>query len=515
MIVKPFKNEPIIDFSNPEIYKQQAKAIEKIEKQFGGTYELMIAGEKIKTKETFVSYNPSKKDQVIGTFYKATKDLADKAVKEAADKFEEWKNVPPKDRVGIIFKAADIIRKRRFEINAWLISEVGKNYAEADAETAEAIDFLEFYGREMLRYAGKQPINRIKGERNELFYIPLGVVAVIPPWNFPLAILAGMTSAAIVAGNTVVLKPSSDAPMMGKIFYDIMKEAGLPAGVLNYIPGSGTVVGDTLVGHPLTRTVAFTGSVDVGNHINELAAKLNEGQIWIKRTILEMGGKDAVIVDSEADIDKAVEGVVTSAFGFQGQKCSAGSRAIVDKKIYNKFVKKLKAAVEEIKVGDAKDNYPMGPVACASAMHTIMDYIKIGMAEGRLLTGGKLIEGPGYYIEPTVFVDVKPNARIAQEEIFGPVLTVIQSKNFVDALKIANDTIYGLTGSVYSKNKKKLDRARKEFFVGNLYFNRKSTGALVGGHPFGGFNMSGTDSKAGGRDYLLLFLQAKLVSEKK
>ncbi|MFC2139763.1 L-glutamate gamma-semialdehyde dehydrogenase, partial [Bacteroidota bacterium] len=444
-----------------------------------------------------------------------SKKLADRAVKESAKKFEEWKNVSPKERASILFKAARIIQKRKYEFNAWLISEAGKNYAEADGETAETIDFLNFYGKEILRYSSKQPITKLAGEKNELFYIPIGSITVIPPWNFPFAILAGMTSAAIVAGNTVVLKPSSDTPMMGKLFYDVMKEAGLPDGVLNFVPGSGGEVGDTLVGHPLTRAIAFTGSVDVGTHIHELAAKMNKGQIWVKRTVLEMGGKDAVVVDREADVDEAVKGVVASAFGFQGQKCSAGSRAIVDKKIYNKFVKKLKSAVEEIKVGDAKDNFAMGPVACESAQNTIMNYIRIGKKEGKLLTGGNKIKGPGYYIEPTVFTDVKPNARIAQEEIFGPVLSVIESENFDDALKIANGTIYGLTGSVYSKNKNKLLRAKNEFFVGNLYFNRKSTGALVGVHPFGGFNMSGTDSKAGGRDYLLLFMQAKLVSEKK
>ena len=402
MSISEFKNESFLDFNDPKVYKKQVKAIEKVRSQFGGKYELIIAGKKVKTQQTFTSINPSNKDEVIGTFYKASKKLADKAVKESAKKFEEWKKVSPKERASILFKAARLMQRKRYELNAWLISEAGKNFAEADGETAEAIDFLNFYGREILRYSEKQPITKLKGEKNELFYIPIGSVTVIPPWNFPLAILAGMTSAAIVAGNTVVLKPSSDTPMMGKLFYDIMEEAGLPAGVLNFVPGSGGEVGDTLVGHHLTRAVAFTGSVDVGNHINELAAKVNKGQIWIKRTVLEMGGKDAVVVDNQADVDEAVKGVVASAFGFQGQKCSAGSRAIVDKRIYNKFVKKLKSAVEGITIGDAKDNYMMGPVACASAQRTIMNYIKIGKREGKLLTGGKLIDGPGYYIEPTV-----------------------------------------------------------------------------------------------------------------
>jgi 1-pyrroline-5-carboxylate dehydrogenase len=413
-----------------------------------------------------------------------------------------------------LFKAADISRKRRFEINAWMILEAGKNFGEADADTAEAIDFLDFYGREMLRYADKQPITPVPGEKNELIYIPLGVGVVIPPWNFPFAILVGMTSAAIVAGNTVVLKPSSDTPMMGKLFNDIMKEAGLPAGVLNFLPGSGGEVGDNLVAHPKVRFIAFTGSMEVGIHINELAAKVQPGQIWLKRVVAEMGGKDSIVVDKETDVDEAVKGVVASAFGYQGQKCSACSRAIIDKSIYDEFVKKLKDEVEKIQVGPAEQNFRMGPVASASAERGILEYMEIGKKEGKLLTGGNKISDDGYYLEPTVIVDVDPKARISQEEIFGPVLSVIKSPNFDESIKIANNTIFGLTGAVYTNNRKKLEKAKKELFIGNLYFNRKCTGAMVGGHPFGGFNMSGTDSKAGGRDYLLLFLQAKLHSEK-
>ena len=514
MKVKPFNNEPINDFSISNIKEKQLKALANVEKKFGKTYELTIGGKKLRTGNKLVSYNPSNKNQVIGYFHKCNKELADRAVREAAKKFEEWKNVPAEERAKILFRAAAIARRRRFEINAWMISEAGKNFVEADADTAEAIDFLDFYGREMLRYASKQPLTKVPGEKNELFYIPLGVITVIPPWNFPFAILVGMTSAAIVTGNTVVLKPSSDTPMMGQVFNEIMEEAGLPAGVLNFVPGSGGEVGDTIVGHPLTRAVCFTGSMAVGTHINELAAKVQPGQIWLKRVIAEMGGKDSIIVDSQTNIDEAVRGVVASAFGFQGQKCSACSRAIVDAKVYSKFVMKLKLEVEKIKVGPGKDDFRMGPVINASAEKTILNYIKIGKREGKLLTGGKKVKGNGYYVEPTVFIDIKPMARISQEEIFGPVLAVLKSKNFDHALQIANNTIYGLTGAVYSRNQKKIEKARNEFHAGNLYFNRKCTGALVGGHPFGGFNMSGTDSKAGGRDYLLLFMQAKLVSAK-
>lgn len=514
MPVKPFKNEPVSNFSDKKTYQKQVEALETVRKKLGKTYELVINGKKVKTQEKLTSYNPSNKDEAVAYFYKGTKELADKAVKEAAKNFEMWKNVPAEDRAEILFRGAEVMRRRRFEINAWMIMEAGKNFAEADADTAEAIDFLEFYGREMLRYSSKQPITPYKGEKNELVYVPLGVGIVIPPWNFPFAILAGMSSAAIVTGNTVVLKPSSDTPMMGRLYYEIMEEAGLPAGVLNFLPGSGAEVGDTLVSHPMTRFVSFTGSMAVGTHINKLAAEVQPGQKWLKRVIAEMGGKDSIIVDSETDVDTAVKGVVASAFGFQGQKCSACSRAIVDQKVYRDFVKKLKEEVEKIQVGPAKENYAAGPVINASAEKTILNYIEKGKAEAKLLVGGEKAEGNGYFIKPTVIVDVKPDAVISQEEIFGPVLAVIKSKNYDDALKIANNTIYGLTGAVYSDNRGKLERAKNEFFVGNLYFNRKCTGALVGVHPFGGFNMSGTDSKAGGRDYLLLFMQAKAMSEK-
>jgi 1-pyrroline-5-carboxylate dehydrogenase len=374
---------------------------------------------------------------------------------------------------------------------------------------------MEFYAREMLRYSAKQPITLLKGEKNELVYLPLGVGVVVPPWNFPFAILVGMSSAAIVTGNTIVLKPSSDTPMMGQLYYEIMKEAGLPAGVLNFMPGSGGEVGDTLVSHPLTRFISFTGSMEVGIHINKIAAEVQPWQKWLKRVVAEMGGKDSIIIDSKLkNLDEAVKGVITSAFGFQGQKCSACSRAIVDAKIYDKFVAKLKQEVDKLKIGPAKENYPINPVINASAERTILSYIEIGIKEGRLICGGEKADGNGYYIKPTVIVDVDPMARISQEEIFGPVLAVIKAKNYEHAFEIANNTIYGLTGSVYTRNRKKMERAKKEFFVGNLYFNRKCTGAMVGGHPFGGFNMSGTDSKAGGRDYLLLFMQAKAMSEK-
>jgi 1-pyrroline-5-carboxylate dehydrogenase len=513
--MKQFSNETFQDFSKPSVSAKQRTAIAAVRKSFGKEYPNIINGKRVVTKDKTTSHNPANPSEVVGIFQKSGKDDAEKAMNAALKAFESWKKVPAKQRAGVLFKAAAIIRKRRNEINAWMISEVGKNYLEADADTCEAIDFLEFYGREMLRLSGPQPIVPQPGEKNELLYIPMGVGVVIPPWNFPFAILAGMSSAAIVAGNTVVLKPSSDSPMMGWLFVEIMKEAGLPPGVLNFLVASGAEAGDYLVGHPKTRFISFTGSMQVGLHVNELAAKTQPGQIWIKRVVAEMGGKDAIIVDSETDVDTAVAGVVAAAFGFQGQKCSACSRAIVDAKVYDEFVAKLKIEVDKLTIGLPMDDGKVGPVVSPRAEKTILNYIEIGKKEGKLICGGKKVAGmPGYFIEPTVIVNVKPTARLMQEEIFGPVLAVCKAKDFDDALKIANNTIYGLTGAVYTRNAKKLARAREEFHCGNLYLNRKCTGAMVGGHPFGGFNMSGTDSKAGGHDYLLLFLQAKSVATK-
>jgi 1-pyrroline-5-carboxylate dehydrogenase len=482
----------------------------------GTEYPIVIGGERIYANQKFNSYNPSRSSEVLGVFQKGDAALATKAIEVAAERFHEWKHVPAKKRAGYLFKAAKLMRIKRFELNAVAILEVGKSWPEADADIAEAIDFLEFYGREMLRYGVEHPVVKNPGEKGKLVYVPLGVGVVIPPWNFPLAILAGMSSAAIVTGNTVVLKPSSDSPWIGWKFLEIMEEAGLPAGVLNYVSGSGGAVGDTLVGHPKTRFVSFTGSKEVGIHINELAAKVQPGQIWLKRVVVEMGGKDSIIVDEGVDLDDAAKGVIASAFGFQGQKCSACSRVIVHQKVYDRFVDLLAKKANALTVGDAADpaNY-MGPVVNRNAQDTILSYVEKGIQEGgRLVAGGVKPEGEGFFIRPTVIADVPPRATISQEEIFGPVLAVIKAQTFDEAMEIANNTEYGLTGAVYTRDRKKLARAEKEFHVGNLYFNRKCTGALVGVHPFGGFNMSGTDSKAGGRDYLLLFLQAKSIADK-
>ncbi len=510
-----FRNEPLTDFTQPHNRRKMEEAIARVEKQLGREYPLYIGAKKLKTPEKAPSYSPGNKDAVVGVFQRAGIEHAEQAVQAAARKFEEWKLVPAHRRAEILFKAAKIMRRRRFELNAWMIMEVGKNWVEADADTAEAIDFLEFYARESLRFSGKQPLTRIPTEKNDLVYIPLGVCVVVPPWNFPLAILTGMTSAAVVTGNTVVLKPSSDSPMMGILLLEMMLEAGLPLGVINFVSGPGGTMGDHLIAHPLTRLVAFTGSKEVGLHINEVASHTAPGQIWIKRVIAEMGGKDSIIIDRDVDLDKVIPDVVSSAFGYQGQKCSACSRVIVARELYNAFVRKIAERVESIPVGDPRTNHLIGPVINERSMKSILKYVEKGVKEGgRLITGGVRAPGNGWYVAPTLLADVKPRHTVAQEEIFGPVLAILKSKDFDDAMRIANNTEFGLTGSLYTGDREKIARARRDFHVGNLYFNRKCTGALVGVHPFGGFNMSGTDSKAGGRDYLLLFTQAKLISEK-
>lgn len=511
-----FKNETFTDFTKPVNKKGMEKALAKVRAELGKEHPIVIGGEKIIMPEKLFSYNPSIPSEVIGIFQKANIDLAEKAVESAASTFESWKNILAKKRAEYLFKAASLMRKRKFEFSALLTYEVGKSWAEADADTAEAIDFLEFYGREMLRLAAPQPLTKTAGEKNELRYIPLGVGVCVPPWNFALAILVGMTSAAVVAGNTVVLKPSSDSPAIGYKFFALMEEAGLPKGVINFISGPGGAVGDTMVAHPKTRFISFTGSKEVGIHINELAAKVVPGQIWLKRVIAEMGGKDSIIIDNETDLDAAAQATVASAFGFQGQKCSAASRAIVVASVYDKFVEKVVERTKKLTLGAPEEQTTyMGPVINKGSMEKILQYIATSVKEGgRLVAGGKHLGPDGYFVEPTVIADVDPMATISQEEIFGPVLAIIKAKDFDHALEIANNTEFGLTGGVWTKNKKKQERAKNEFHAGNFYINRKITGALVGVHPFGGFNMSGTDSKAGGRDYLLLFTQAKAISHK-
>lgn len=516
-MLSEFRNEPLTDFNKPENKSAMEAALQKVKAEFGREYPIVIGGQRITGLKTFDSINPSHKDQVLGRFNKGTRQHVEEAVEAAWKAFEEWKRQPVDIRAGLLLNAAGLLRERKHEFSATMVYEVGKTWPEADADTAEAIDFLEFYAREAYRYGGEQPITKIESEDNALVYIPLGVGAVIPPWNFPLAIMAGMTTAAAVSGNCVIMKPSSDAPWIAYRFFALLEEAGMPPGVVNFLSGAGAEVGDPLIAHSRIRFISFTGSKEVGLHINEEAAKTQKGQLWIKRVVAEMGGKDAIIIDRETgNLEEAAAAAVASAFGFQGQKCSACSRLIVDEAVYDQIVPMVAEKTKALKVGPPElQDAQVGPVVNEKAMKKIKEYIEKGVKEGgRLVAGGDVHGGEGFYIDPAVIADVDPQATIAQEEIFGPVLAIIKAKNFDDAMNIANNTQFGLTGAVFTDNEEKLERARNEFFVGNLYLNRKCTGALVGVHPFGGFNMSGTDSKAGGRDYLGLFLQAKAISRK-
>jgi 1-pyrroline-5-carboxylate dehydrogenase len=511
-----FRNEPFTDFKHPDQARAMRAALEQVAGQLGREYDLVIGGERFKTEGRIRSLNPARPAQVVGIHQKAGGEHAEQAMQAALRAFETWSRTSTDQRVSLLLGAAEIIRQRKFEFCAWLTYEVGKNWAEADADVGETIDFLEFYSREALRLASATTPIQYPGERNELLYVPLGVGAVIPPWNFPFAIMAGMTAASIVTGNTVILKPSSDSPTIAAKFVEVLEEAGMPGGVVNFCPGSGATFGNAIVEHPKTRFIAFTGSKAVGLDIHERAAKTPRGQIWIKRTILEMGGKDSILVCADADVDAAVDGVVAAAFGFSGQKCSACSRAIIEAPIYDIFVERVRERVAELTVGDPTENRAMGPVINQSALESMLSFIETGKKEGRLVSGGKALSTPagGFFLEPTVIADVAPHAVIAQEEIFGPVLALIRVESFEEGLGVANNTEYGLTGAIYTADRNRLNLARREFHVGNLYLNRKCTGAMVGAHPFGGFNMSGTDSKAGGPDYLYLFTQAKSVAEK-
>jgi 1-pyrroline-5-carboxylate dehydrogenase len=515
----PFKNEPFADFSDERNAQAMLNALERVESQLGREYPIIIGGERYTTGALSESLNPSKFDQVVGRVYDGTKELADKAIAAAWKAFGTWQYAGAEQRANYLFQAAAVLRRRKNEFNAWMVFEVGKSWAEAEADTSEAIDFIEFYARQALRYDAPQPLtpSPLPFEVNELKYIPLGVGIVIPPWNFPLAILAGMTAAAIVTGNTVIVKPSPDSTVIAAKFIELMEEISLPPGVINFLPGDGPTLGEYLVEHPRTRFVSFTGSMAVGLRINELAAKPRDGQVWIKRVVAEMGGKDTIVVDETANIDEAAAGIVASAFGYSGQKCSACSRAVIVESVYDQVVAKVAERASKITVGPVKDvdNFT-GPVSSKRAYEKINKYIEIGKQEGRVVAGGGRhgLAGEGWFIPPTIIADVAPTARIAQEEIFGPVLAVIRAKDVDEALAVANNTIYGLTGAFYSSDRERIERAKREFHVGNLYINRKCTGALVDVHPFGGFNLSGTDSKAGGRDYLGLFLQAKSVAEK-
>jgi 1-pyrroline-5-carboxylate dehydrogenase len=515
-MLPPYSPEPYVDFTQDGPRAKMLAALEDVSGQLGRTYPIWLDGKPVMSGETFDSVSPADPDRVVGTMARANVDMAEQAVRSAAKAFPEWTRFHPDARARILIKAAAIIRRGVYEFTAWQCFEESKSWLEGYADVCEAIDFLEFYGREMMRLKGAHPVTSFTGEENELRYMPLGVGVVIPPWNFPLAICAGMTSAGLVTGNCIVLKPASTAPVVAAKLVEVLHEAGLPKEVLQFLPGPGGSVGDALVCHPQTRFISFTGSREVGVGIFAKAAKVAPGQIWLKRTVLEMGGKNCILADETADVEAVAEGAVAAAFGFQGQKCSACSRLILHNDIYEPVLERVVESAKRLSIGDttSAENFFMGAVIDQKAHDKINDYIKVGSAEGKpVLSGGK-IPAKGYFVPPTIISGVAPHARIAQEEIFGPVLAVIRCKDFDEGLQIANGTEYGLTGGLFSNDRKRLERARHEFHVGNLYLNRKCTGALVDVQPFGGFNMSGTDSKAGGRDYLQLFLQGKSVTER-
>ncbi|MCS6955509.1 MAG: L-glutamate gamma-semialdehyde dehydrogenase [Candidatus Calescibacterium sp.] len=514
-----YQTEPFLNFSDSTVVQKLRDAIDYAEKNINQEYPLFIGGKEYYSDKKIRSINPGDYSQVVAIFQDASVEQAELAVEAAKKAFKSWSKLDVYQRANIFFRAANILRQRRYEAMAWMILEVGKNYAEADADVAETIDYLEYYAQQMINlHENPHRLLRFPGEKNYYHYLPLGVVVVIPPWNFPLAIPAGMSIAAMVTGNTVILKPANDSCFMSYLFYSIMREAGLPDGVLNYLSGRGSVVGDYLVKHPDIRMIAFTGSKEVGLSIYKDASVVQSGQKHLKRVIAEMGGKNAIIVDdlkNEEFINYAVVSVLVSAFGYQGQKCSACSRLLLHRNIYDKFMALFLERLKSVEVGLPKENKFMGPVINRSAQDKIMEYVEIGKKHNKLVCGGnKLFEDRGYYIEPTVFEDVNVNDTIAQEEIFGPVLAVMKFDDFDNALDIANSTDYGLTGAVFSENRYNIEKAVNGFHCGNLYINRKCTGAIVGVHPFGGFNMSGTDAKAGGPDYLLYFLQGRTVSEK-
>ncbi len=517
MAVIEFQPEPFTNFADPEHHHAFVTALERVQGQLGQHYPLIIGGDRVEGGVWFDSVNPAVPSQVVGRVASAGRNEYDRAMRAAQGAFETWSRTDPTVRARVLLKAGAMMRRRKHEFSAWLVYEVGKTWVEADADTAEAIDFLEFYAREMIRLTSETRLTRFLGEDNELIYQPMGVGVVIPPFNFPLAITCGMVVSAAVTGNTVLLKPAVPAPVVAFHLVELLEVAGMPAGVINFVPSAGPEVGQWMVSDPHTRFVSFTGSRDVGVKIYAEAAVVRPGQRWLKRVIAEMGGKDAIVVDRDVNPDEAATGIVQSAFGFGGQKCSAASRAIVHEDIYDQVLELAVAKTRALRVGDPTDlAVNVGPLAGRNYYEKVLNYIEAGKAEGRLVCGGGPVQTPdrGYFVQPTIFADVPPDARIAQEEIFGPVLAFHRAPDFKSAIAMANDTEYGLTGAVYSRNREHLEYARREYAVGNLYFNRKCTGALVGVHPFGGFKMSGTDSKAGGQDYLMLFLQAKSVSER-
>ena len=508
-----FSNIPLADFSLSEVRGDFTDAITEIKKKLGRTYPLFIGGKEITTNTTVDSVNPARPDEIIGRVCQAGKEEIAGAISAAQDAFQTWRDTPPRKRAAYLLDAAEIARKRIYELVAWQVLEAGKQWKQAYNDVAEAIDFLEYYAREMVYLASPRYLGHAPGEINEYFYQPKGVAVVIAPWNFPLAISCGMCAAAIVTGNCVLYKPSNQTPVIGYTLLQILQEANLPPGVFNFTPGSGAVIGDFLIDHPQVSLIAFTGSMEVGLRIIQRAGHTPENQPSVKKVIAEMGGKNAIIIDDDADLDVVIPNVIDSAFAYQGQKCSACSRVIVLDTIYDRFIERLIGAVRSVKIGPAEDpvNF-MGPVIDRSAQKSILQYIELAGQEGTILYSSD-VPDEGYYVPITIVGGITPEDRLAREEIFGPVLAVMRAKDFDQALEWANSTRFALTGGIFSRSPEHLQRCRKEFRVGNLYFNRGGTGAIVERQPVGGFKMSGIGSKAGGPDYLLQFMDPRTVTE--
>lgn len=510
----PFRNEPLFDYARIENRLAMQSALTEVQKKLGRELPVIIDGKRIETGNILTRVNPSQSDEIVTRQHQAGREEAESAIQSARGFFTTWRNTPYQQRAEILLRAADIMRERRHELNALLTYEAGKPWREADADVCEAIDFLEYYAREVVRVSEPRKMQGyIPGEDNVFFYEPRGVAIVIAPWNFPMAILCGMTSAALGSGNCVLMKPARQTSAIGYELFDILREAGTPPGALHYIPGPGSQVGQFLVDHPETDLVAFTGSMEVGLRLIQSTAVVYPGQRNVKGIICEMGGKNAVIVDDDADLDEAVKGIVYAAFGYAGQKCSACSRAIIVDSCYNVFTDRLVEAVRSIRVGSADDPGTfVPPVIDSAAQASIRRYIDIGKREGKPLIE---MESPtnGCYVGPVLLGNVDRNAVVAQEEIFGPVLSLIRAKDFDEAIDIAMDSRYGLTGGLYSRSPAHIERVRREFRVGNLYINRHNTGAIVERHPFGGARMSGVGSKAGGPDYIIRFMEPRSISE--
>ncbi len=514
-LFEPYKITPYSDFSQEGVVERFREALEDVRGKLGRDYLLSIGGEQLEPKHGFIeSVNPCNTGQLVGRTAKAGRKEVERAMNTAWDAYASWSQLGMAERARTLVKLAAVMRRRADELAAWETFEASKNYAEAEADVAEAIDFCEYYAREALKLDGPLEIYDYPGEENSSFLIPIGVGVVIPPWNFLLAILVGTAVGPVVVGNTVIVKPSPDTPIIAHIFMECVAEAGFPPGVITLLTGADADIGDLLVDHPRTRFINFTGSLATGLRIHERAAKVQPGQKWLKRVYAELGGKDALIVDETADLELAAEAAVASAFSFQGQKCSALSRLIVVDEVYDALLERVVERTRQLTLGPAEEDHNVGAVINQKAVDKIMGYIENGKTEARLVLGGGRGDDAGFFIEPTIFADVPQSASIACEEIFGPVLSVMRARDFSHALELANATVYGLTGGVISRDRSRLERARREFRVGNLYLNRKITGALVGAQPFGGFNLSGSNAKAGGPDYLRLFMEMKTVSER-